>query len=399
MVRPALALNTHGAIYVRALPATDTKKPKKFAARCNYRDGDGITRRIERHGHSRTAALENLQDALKNRLTPTSTSDRLGPQSRFEEAADLWLEAKERKRSATSAKAYRTRLARVLPQLGQLRLREITVGRLETFFDDLEDEGLSPNYRRNIRAAVSGILQLAVKHRAIGTNPVMDLDDIEGGRKQPRGLTAEERRRLLDFLDNDRAARRRDLPALARFMLGTGVRLGEALAVRWCDLNLDGIRVDGLENPVPVVAITHTITRPSGQTLQRTTVKTEAGKRVLPLPAFLVAMLRTRRTEIFGDEDPVFPAAGRSGLTWREPSEVGRWIKEARENEAVQLEWMTSHSWRKTYLTVLDDERAMTDRAKADLAGQARFLKDVYVNRGALHPEAAAFIEAAFADR
>jgi hypothetical protein len=33
VVRPALALNTHGAIYVRALPA-DTKKPKKFAARC-----------------------------------------------------------------------------------------------------------------------------------------------------------------------------------------------------------------------------------------------------------------------------------------------------------------------------------------------------------------------------
>jgi hypothetical protein len=41
----------------------------------------------------------------------------------------------------------------------------------------------------------------------------------------------------------------------------------------------------------------------------------------------------------------------------------------------------------------------MTERAKADLAGQSRFLKDIYVSRGALHPEAAAFIEAAFADR
>ena len=59
---------------------------------------------------------------------------------------------------------------------------------------------------------------------------------------------------------------------------------------------------------------------------------------------------------------------------------------------------MTSHSWRKTYLTALDDERAMTDRAKADLAGQSRFLKDIDVNRGALHPEAAAFIDAAFPD-
>jgi integrase len=377
---------------------TDPKKPKKYAARCRYRDGDGTTRLVERHGHSRTAALKNLQDALEHRHAPKVQG--LGPQARFREAAAIWLDGKERKRSATRAKAYRTRLALILPELGELRLREISVARLETFFDDLEDRGLSANYRRSLRAAVSGTFQVAVKHRAIGFNPVSALDDIEGGRKQPRGLTAEERRRLLDFLDNDVAARRRDLPDLARFMLGTGVRIGEALAVRWCDLQLDGIPVlvEGNKVMVPVVAVTHTITRPPGKTLQRTTVKTEAGKRLLPLPAFVVAMLRARRTEIFADEDPVFPAAGRSGLTWREPSEVGRWIKEAREDDAVQLEWMTSHSWRKTYLTVLDDEREMTDRAKADLAGQSRFLKDIYVNRGALHPEAAAFIDAALPD-
>ena len=397
MARPALALNTHGAISVRAIPATDAKTSKKFSARCRYRDGDGVTRLVERQGHSKTAALENLQDALKNRQAPVSQG--LGPQSRFREAAEIWLEAKERKRSATSVRAYRTRLRRILPELGEVRLREITVATLEPFFDALEDQGLSPNYRRDIRAAVSGILQVAIKHRAIATNPVHDLDDIDGGRKQPRGLTAEERRRLLDFLDHDQAARRRDLPDLARFMLGTGVRIGEALAVRWCDLSLDGIQVAGEDTPVPVVAITHTITRAPGQPLQRTRVKTAAGNRLLPLPAFVVTMLRARRTDLYGDEDPVFPAAGHSGLTWRDTSKVQEWIKVVRENDAVQLEWMTSHSWRKTYLTALDDERGMTERAKADLAGQARFLKDVYVSRGALHPEAAAFIEAAFADR
>jgi integrase len=222
---------------------------------------------------------------------------------------------------------------------GELRLREISVARLESFFNELEDRDLSPNHRRSLRAAVSGIFQVA------GQTPSHRLQSRERPRRHRRRPQA-------------------------------GVRIGEALAVRWCDLQLDGIPVpaEGKKVMVPVVAVTHTITRPPGKTLQRTTVKTEAGKRLLPLPAFVVAMLRTRRTEIFADEDPVFPAAGRSGLTWREPSEVGRWIKEAREDDAVQLEWMTSHSWRKTYLTVLDDEREMTDRAKADLAGQSRFL-------------------------
>jgi hypothetical protein len=217
MARPALALNSHGAITVRTLAATDPKKPKKYAARC--RDGDGSTRLVERHGHSRTAALKNLQDSLEDRQAPKAQG--LSQESRFREAATIWLDGKARKRSATSVKAYRTRLASILPELGELRLPEISVARLETFFDDLEDRGLSPNYRRSLRAAVSGIFQVAVKHRAISFNPVSALDDIEGGRKQPRGLTAEERRRLLDFLDSDGAARRRDLPDLARFMLGT----------------------------------------------------------------------------------------------------------------------------------------------------------------------------------
>jgi hypothetical protein len=37
----------------------------------------------------------------------------------------------------------------------------------------------------------------------------------------------------------------------------------------------------------------------------------------------------------------------------------------------ARMKW-TSHSWYKPFLTVLDDEREMTDRVKADLAGQSR---------------------------
>jgi len=36
-----------------------------------------------------------------------------------------------------------------------------------------------------------------------------------------------------------------------------------------------------------------------------------------------------------------------------------------------------------------------TDRAKADPLGRAKFLKDAYVSRGDLHPDAAVFLDAA----
>lgn len=37
----------------------------------------------------------------------------------------------------------------------------------------------------------------------------------------------------------------------------------------------------------------------------------------------------------------------------------------------------------------------LTDRAKADLMGQAKLLKDAYVCRGELHPDAALLLDAA----
>jgi hypothetical protein len=48
----------------------------------------------------------------------------------------------------------------------------------------------------------------------------------------PRGLNPEERRRLLAFVDTDRAAIRADLPDLIRFALGSSLRIREICAVR-----------------------------------------------------------------------------------------------------------------------------------------------------------------------
>ncbi len=57
MARPPLALGTPGNITVTAYG-------DKFIARCWYRDYDGTTRKIERHGRTKTAARTRLHDAL-----------------------------------------------------------------------------------------------------------------------------------------------------------------------------------------------------------------------------------------------------------------------------------------------------------------------------------------------
>jgi integrase len=164
----------------------------------------------------------------------------------------------------------------VLPQLRELRLVECDTAHLDAFFSRLEHarkiielpDGttaekpqLAANTRRMVRAIVGGIMQQAVLHQTVATNPVRNLERIESpkGHKKapPHGLTAEERRRLLANVDTDKAAIRADMPDLIRFALGSGLRVGEICAVRWMDLDLDGIPVVSETDMrlVPVVAV------------------------------------------------------------------------------------------------------------------------------------------------
>jgi integrase len=403
MARPPLPLGRHGAISI-------APKRGQWVARCRLRGLDGVTRKIEKWGRTRTAARLALQEELRNQRG--ERAEMLRPDARFCDAADVWLGKISTRCEDSTLDIYRHWLDNlVLPQLGELRLSECDVAQIDAFFTRLERSrrtvrkdgstaGYAASTRRTIRAIVSGVLQQAVLHRAIPSNPVRELERIESPKEQrstpPRGLTAEERRRLLDFVDTNPVAVKADLPDLVRFALGSGLRIGELCAVRWMDLNLEGIPVvnEFVMRLVPVVAVRQNVYPVKGKGLAVHGGKTATALRIVPLPLFVTSRLNLR---IRGDESPewpVFAAAGRNGQpTYRWPSTVRRSVRMIRAE--VGLDWMTPHTWRRTYATILDDEMSLTDRAKADLMGQAKFLKDAYVSRGELHPDAAVFLDAA----
>jgi integrase len=409
MARPPLAMGTHGSVSIKK-----RTNGTPYVARCRFRDFDGVTRSLERSGRSKAAAMAALQDEIRSRIgTPAAP---LRPHHTFERAADVWLakldaQVAEGARAATTADTYRQRLRSVvLPAMGQWRLRECTVPQLDAFFTDLAvTQG--PQSRKTVRTVVSLILRVAVQHEAIPDNPVRHLDPIEAGSRKPRALTVQERRRFLAWMqgtsedkDEGRAqasARRRDLPDIATFMLGTGVRIGEALGVRWCDVDLEGVPVvEGDElRAVPIVAITGNVVRHRGRGLHRHSGKTETSLRIVPLPRFVVDMLAKRQQH--GPEVPVFPAATNKGggFNWKDPNNISTYIREARQ--AAGMDWpVTSHTFRKTAATIWHDSGVLTDRQKADLTGHAKIstLTDIYVARGELHPQGAAVMDAAWID-
>jgi integrase len=235
---------------------------------------------------------------------------------------------------------------------------------------------------KSCRSVISGVMGLAVRYGAVMANPVREVERIEAKpTREPRALTMEERVELLKQLQEDEKARRRDLPDLVFFMLATGVRIGEALAVVWSEVDLDA----------GTVRITSTLVRVKGEGLLRKGTKSRAGERTLPLPASAVALLQRRFMTGARLDQPVFPSVDGG---FRDPANVRRELREARGKET--LAWITSHTFRKTAATILD-EAALSARLVADQLGHSRpsMTQDVYMGRRAVDFQAALALEAA----
>ncbi|WP_240519338.1 site-specific integrase [Amycolatopsis antarctica] len=325
-----------------------------------------------------------VADALR-----TPVGGELSPRTRFCEAAEQWLEIQQERviageRATGTLDNYRSMLRNhVLPAFGELRLNEVSIPRLDRFFPTLARK-TSAAHARTARAVVSGVLRHAVRNGALTANPVREVEAIEGGsRKKVRALTRTERKEWLAQLEADPVAVAKDLPDLTRFMLATGVRIGEALALYWEDVDLIA----------PAVVIEWTVVRVRGEGLRRTDPKSASGERTLSLPEWAAAMLRERQriavSENRAGAHPVFPDT-LGGL--RDPSNTRRALREARGSDGFA--WVTSHVFRKTAATILDNAR-LTAREIADQLGHSKpsMTQDVYMGRGEISPAAAAALE------
>lgn len=373
-----LGLGEHGGI-------TFTREYGSYVANVRYRDHTGRGRRVRRSGASKAEASRRVMKAVR----ATLGADRDGEftsRTTFGEAAKGWLTRFEGlvargSRSPSTLDEYRYQVARVIePGVGSLRLGEVTSPRPDRFVQDvLADRGYVT--AKQTRSALSGICGWLVRRGALLVNPVRDLTPLEQGRdRAARALSVDEMRGWLAMLDADELAQRHDLPELARFMLATGLPLDEALRVTWADVDLTA----------GTLSVTRTIVRIKGRGLVANRVKSKASERGLLLPPWCVALLRARRVRLGGFDGPVFPDA-RGG--WRDRSNVGKSFRQVRAGS--DLEWVKSHTFRKTVATLLDQSGASA-RMFADQLGHSRvsMTQDVYLGRRASNSGNLAALEA-----
>lgn len=404
--RPPLDIGTHGKI--RTSDTGETGGPKAWRAYCQYRDLDGKTRQVSASGPSIAAAERELKRKLKQRST-TST-DEITPETKLKQAAEAWhrtftASVDAGRRSPTSAEQYRCFLDRyLLPAMGQVRLREVTTGRVDAALQAIKAKAGEPT-AKSCRTVLSNVLKYAARHDAVSVNATPMTQELSAKPKEaPRTLTVAEVRGWLSQLASDAIAVRWDLVDLTGYLLGVGCRIGEALALAWDSVDLDAGTAD----------IDYTLVRIKKRGLIRKRTKSSAGERTLRLPGFVLAILRRRaltqvslKVGCLPSADvplselvatlagcPVFPDS-KDG--WRDPSNTRRALRKARGTG--EFAWVKSHVFRKTALTILDDA-GLPARLIADQAGhsQVSMTQDVYMGRGTVDPRAALALDQRLGD-
>lgn len=189
-----------------------------------------------------------------------------------------WLENSAKPRVREKTLADYTRLARsyLIPPLGHRKLSELTAAEIQSVYAKMQRDGLSPRSIRYAHSVLHGALEQAVRWNMLARN-VSKLVDLP--RHERREMNALSREEATAFL---RASSGTQWDALWVLLLTTGLRPGEALALKWADIESGKIRVQ------------RALTR-SGTNYSLVEPKTPRARRVVTLPKSAAESLNTHR--------------------------------------------------------------------------------------------------------
>jgi integrase len=194
-------------------------------------DGAGKRRRRTVYADSKAdvqAKVRALQTSADAGALPDAGRITVG------EYVNHWLE--HTARPAVRATTYQRyeQLARlhVCPSLGAIRLGNLRAEHVERFYSELEKSGSSGRSRQACGQLLTAALKHAVERKRIPFNPAAGVKKARPDHREMTVLSGEQVQQLLA------ASLPIRLRALLSVAVGTGMRLGEILGLKWEDIDL-----------------------------------------------------------------------------------------------------------------------------------------------------------------
>ncbi|TFB97874.1 tyrosine-type recombinase/integrase [Cryobacterium sp. HLT2-28] len=276
--------------------------------------------------------------------------------SPFPMLADAWLEdvMLDVDRAQGTKDTYKRELrVLVLPFFEHFTIREVTVGRIELFLKKQREK--SYTRAKHSRTILSMILAFAVRREIIARNPVKETSRMKKPPHTPKALTTEQIAAIRLVTHDWRTAAGTMGPRsdgqvrdIIEVMLGTATRIGEALAHRQCDVDMDA-------DP-PRVNISGTLVVHNGAgTLRQAHPKTHESNRVIAAPQFAADVIRQRLALIDPADAEHLLFFSRKG-TPLTPYNVRRTFRGILRNAGLEGMEITPHSFRRAGATLLANE-------------------------------------------
>ncbi|MGW4366301.1 site-specific integrase [Nocardia takedensis] len=224
----------------------------------------GKVRRQRVYGKTRTEAhtkLMHLIEEARRGILPPDRAWKVG------EYLEFWLEH-EKRRALTRKRHEGIVRLHIAPFLGNKQLNGLSVRVVQDFLDNLAVEGRTTATIHQTRKVLSAALTFAMRQEVITRNPARLVELPRYKSKEAEHWTPDE---TVAFLD---AARSDPLYPIFVLLALYGLRIGEVLGIRRCDIDLEH----------EVLHIRQQVQRINGELLQ-VELKTESSERDEPLLA------------------------------------------------------------------------------------------------------------------
>lgn len=307
---------------------------------------DGKRRRKALFADTRKGAAIKLQETL---AAKKSSSLAVG-QVNVERWVNYWLDVVcvEEALKVNTMKSHRSKVKSwIIPHLGHHRLDRLQPEHVRAMYAAMRREEKAEATVRQVHAILRRALAVAVRERKVPYNVAELVQPPKTTRNKRTGLSVAQARKVL-----------KGAPLRWYVALYLGLRQGEALGLRWSDVDLES----------GALYVDRGLVRIPGEGLAYDTPKSAASRRVVPLPTVVLSRFKVAWAEhLAAGGDPTGLVFHRNGRPLDPRADWQAWSDRLAE---VGVPHIALHAARNTAASLLE-EAGVPARMVAEILGQA----------------------------